>query len=278
MNPACFCVLGYIGNNWWSVENCTICQEVDLPWVIFNCFVTQTFFQRWQNLCSSKIRLHFLYFINCWLDDGLTVFLTLFKEKFVVRAKWHNVEVTLLWETFKEDDKSFFSFCDPFPIHRPTSIDQENILSSDFRHVELLFFPFFCVFLCIFHLHFAESRNERHNCLGVVVGLTNKNTWFLELFKGIAKGKIFIGLHLFFSHSHFPHIVSNGLRMRIYFMSFWKHSFQLFARLNPESGWPIAASLNSHSSLFLKDQFVLIQFADIPGSNGSGQSELIKSI
>lgn len=61
-------------------------------------------------------------------------------------------------------------------------------------------------------------------------------------------------------------------------MGFWKDSFQFFARLNLESGWPIAASLNSNPSFFLKNQFVLIQFADIPGSNGSRQSELIKSI
>ena len=52
-------------------------------------------------------------------------------------------------------------------------------------------------------------------------------------------------------------------------MGFWKDSFQLFARLNPESSWPIATSLNSNPSFFLKDKFVLIQFADIPRSNGS---------
>lgn len=135
-------------------------------------------------------------------------------------SKGNNVKETLLRQTSEEDNECLFSFFNSTSFHRHTSINQENILSFDFRNVEILFFVFFNILLGIINTHLTKFRHKGYNRLSVVVRLTDQHRRLFKLFKSIAKRKVFIWLHFFLSHLNFPNTISNKLRVWIDLMSF----------------------------------------------------------
>jgi hypothetical protein len=91
------------------------------------------------NLSCTIVSLEFAYFINSFFEIGIIQYHALLEHEFMISPIAADIEKASKRNTVQEEHKSFSSKFDSL-VHRPTSVNQEDVLMKLGLHFEVFFF------------------------------------------------------------------------------------------------------------------------------------------